>query len=343
MDKKIELVEVHRGKHGLNRCLRALGVSKGTWHRHQCRPAVPAADEKLKAEVLSVVREHPAYGYRRIQVELRERTGERVNHKRLRRLLGTWDLALPRKVARPWPSGVRQILRTGRGKLDLVQGREMEPLEALSTDFTEIRYAGGTKKAHLMAMVDVGSAWVPGWAVGSSADRSLALRCWETVKEALAHVGRGTEGVIVHHDHDAVYTSYDWLQTLLIRDRARVSYAERGARDNPWIESLWGHFKVENGSLLSEAATLEELEWVIDRQMLYYNQERRHSGLGYRAPMAYLEDEGIHPEGIHPKVLVEIGPRSGSVLGAQVRGRLLPSRAQQRRGETWRWRMRWQG
>jgi len=101
---------------------------------------------------------------------------------------------------------------------------------------------------------------------------------------------------------------------------------------------LWGHFKVENGSLLSEAATLEELEWVIDRQMLYYNQERRHSGLGYRAPMAYLEDEGIHP-----KVLVEIGPRSGSVLGAQVRGRLLPSRAQQRRGETWRWRMRWQG
>lgn len=30
--------------------------------------------------------------------------------------------------------------------------------------------------------------------------------------------------------------------------------------------------------------------------------------------MAYLENEGIHP-----KVLVEIGPRSGSVLGAQVR------------------------
>jgi hypothetical protein len=79
------------------------------------------------------------------------------------------------------------------------------------------------------------------------------------VKEALAHVGHGTEGLIVHHDEDAVYTSYDWLQAPLIRDRARVSYAEGGARDNPWIESLWGHFKVENESLLSEAATLEEL------------------------------------------------------------------------------------
>jgi hypothetical protein len=133
------------------------------------------------------------------------------------------------------------------------------------------------------------------------------------VKEALADVGHGTDGLIVHHDEDTVYTSYDWLQRLLIRDRARVSYAERGARDNPWIESLWGHFKVENGSLLSEAATLEEVEWVIDRQMAYYNRERRHSGLDYRAPLTYLEEQGIHP-----RVLVETGPPSGSVSGAQV-------------------------
>ncbi|MCR4392067.1 MAG: transposase family protein, partial [Candidatus Acetothermia bacterium] len=134
---------------------------------------------------------------------------------------------------------MRRILREARGKLDLVQGRAMGPLQALSADFTELRYTGGTRKAHLMALVDVGSAWAPGWAVGSSADRALALRCWERVKEALAHVGHGTEGLIVHHDEDAVYTSYDWLQAPLIRDRARVSYAERGAKDNPWIESLW--------------------------------------------------------------------------------------------------------
>jgi len=70
-----------------------------------------------------------------------------VNEKRLRRLLGAWDLALRRQVARPRPSGVRRVLRTGRGKLDLVNGREIAPLQALSTDFTEIRYAGGTRKA----------------------------------------------------------------------------------------------------------------------------------------------------------------------------------------------------
>jgi len=37
--------------------------------------------------------------------------------------------------------------------------------------------------------------------------------------------------------------------------------------------------------------------------MRYYNTERRHSGLDYRAPVAYLKKEGIHP-----RVFVERGP-----------------------------------
>jgi hypothetical protein len=46
------------------------------------------------------------------------------------------------------------------------------------------------------------------------------------------------------------------------------------------MESFWAHFKGENASLFLEAASLEELEWVIGRQMEYYNFERRHSSLG---------------------------------------------------------------
>jgi len=134
----------------------------------------------------------------------------------------------------------------------------------------------------------------------------------------------------VHHDQDTVYTSYDWLQRLLIRDRARVSYAEHGARDNPWIESLWGHFKVENGSLLCEAASLEELEWVVERQMRYYNERRRHSGVGHMPPVEYLRRKGIHP-----RVLVETGPQSGSVSGAQVPTTMSSISVEVRVGEQW--------
>ena len=233
MERKLSLVKEHRGKYGLNRCLRALGVSKSTWHRHQRRAKVSQEDEELKAKVLQVVKEHPAYGYRRIKVELAARYGTVVNHKRLRRLLSEWDLALKRQVARPRPSGVRRILKEAKGNLNLIRGWEPRPFQVLCTDFTEIRYTGGARKAYLMAMIDPGSGWVVGWALGKSANRELALRCWEAAKESLAKAGRHPQGLIVHHDQDSVYTSYRWLRQLLIEDGVVVSYCERGAKDNP--------------------------------------------------------------------------------------------------------------
>jgi len=92
-----------------------------------------------------------------------------------------------------------------------------------------------------------------------------------------------------------------------------VSYCERGAKDNPWMESFWAHFKGENVSLFLEAATFEELEWVIGKQIWYYNHERRHSRLGYRPPLEYLVTEGFIPE-----TLAETGAKKGSAFGAQV-------------------------
>ena len=79
------------------------------------------------------------------------------------------------------------------------------------------------------------------------------------------------------------------------------------------MESFWGRFKVENGSLFGDAATLGELEWAIGRQMKYHNHGRRHPRLGYRSPMEYLTSEGFVP-----KTLAEIGPKSGSVPGAHI-------------------------
>ena len=52
----------------------------------------------------------------------------------------------------------------------------------------------------------------------------------------------------------------------------------------------------ENVSLFLEAATLEELEWVIGKQMGYYNNERRHSRLEYRSPVEYLTSVGFIPK-----------------------------------------------
>jgi len=299
LEEKLQLVQERQDGHSLNACLRALGVSKGIWHyrtRDGSKQAErEARDEALKPKVVTIIGDHPAYGYRRIRPDLEAAAHEVVNSKRLRRLLKQWDLALHRTISRPKPSMVKQILDDAKGHLNLAVGLEAEPLELLSTDFTEIRFDQGRRKTHLIAMIDVGSDWVPGWAVGLSANGTLALECWEEVGKAYAQFGRDMAGVMVHQDRDPVFTGYDWLRALVLDAGVLISYSERGARDNPWIESFWSRFKGENASLFIEARDLRDLRTLIDRQMKYYNRQRRHSSLGNRPPLEYLKSEGIGP------------------------------------------------
>jgi transposase InsO family protein len=199
---------------------------------------------------------------------------------------------------------VREVLREASGQINLVEAylgtdREPEPLSVFSTDFTELAYASGQRKAHLMAVVDVGSRCALGWAVGRRANRTLALQCWKQVRAWMAALSQPLEGSVLHSDLDSVYTSSDWLRQVLLDDGLRVSYSERGAKDNPWIESLWGRMKTEIGSRITEAQTLPELEAVIDERFRYYNHRRRHSQIGNQPPVTYLANLMDPPERIY--------------------------------------------
>ncbi len=282
----MELVEKHRRTYGLNRCLEALSLSKGTWHyrRHSEPQQRRTKGEALKEWIVKVIEENPGYGYRRIGRELAERHAQRVNHKRLRRVLKSYELGLRRCLPRSKPSAVQQLVVTAGRSADLLKGRSFEVLEAFSTDFKELLYDAGQKKAYLMVLLDLKSRWAGGWAVEDRRSRCVALQALEDLRTNMASLGQRLWGVVIHHDKDSVYTSYRWLEQLLLKERARVSYAQRGARDNPWIESFWGRFETENGELILEAETLEEVRKIVEEQLEYYNCERRHSALDYRRP-----------------------------------------------------------
>jgi len=47
---------------------------------------------------------------------------------------------------------------------------------------------------------------------------------------------------------------YAWLKRVLLKEGAIVSYAQHGAKDNPWIESFWRRFKTENGDAFHACA-----------------------------------------------------------------------------------------
>ena len=288
MDEKIELVEAQRHRYGLNACLAAVGLSKGTWHYRRHRQSRAERDAPLKAEIASVIESHPDYGYRRIQVELVDRIGRLINHKRLRRVLKHYDLGLRRCLPKPSSSQILGVVAQAGAAADLVKGRSFKALEVFSTDFTELFYAGGQRKVYLMVLLCIESRWAGGWAVGARRCRQLALKSLDSLTGNLGDVGRDLNDVIVHHDKDSVYTSYAWLRRVLLQENGRLSYAEHGAKDNPWIESFWGRFKTENADLLLTCDTLSEVETVVEDRLVYYNEARRHSSLDYKRPMEVL-------------------------------------------------------
>jgi transposase InsO family protein len=291
LEQKVALVEGVKDTYGLNRALAAASVPKSTWYYHQNDKV--DYEEKyahLRLILEAIVRKHPKYGLPRIMVELRDVYHCQVNHKVIERLLGLWDLCILRGTRRRKPSGVQKaILEVGEKTNLVAQMEEIGLFQVLYTDFTELVYADGHWKAILMPIIGHASKMTVGWAVGESADTTLALQAWERAKQTFQKLSISHAGMIVHHDRDPVYTGYKWTSQLLLKDELRLSYALRGAKDNPEMESFNGRFKTEGHSLFLEAQSIDDLITVVDERMQYYNTERRHSSIGHVPPSTYIE------------------------------------------------------
>jgi putative transposase len=296
-EQKVALVASVWQEQGLKPALAAVELPKATWYYH--RDQKVSYEDKyahLRPHLEAIARKHSEYGYRRTTVELRETHGQMVNRKVVRRLHKLWDLPLLRSTRPPKPSGVRRAILAAGERVNLVaQQKEIGLFEVSYTDFTGLLYANGTRKAYLMPIIGHVCKMVYGWAVGEGANTALALAAWERAKETFRQYAIPYQGMIVHHDQDPVYTGYGWTGQLLLEDHACLSYALNGARDNPEMESFNSRFKAENHSLFLDAQDVGELDEVVCQRMVYYNTERRHSSIGYLAPLAYVER--IRPNG----------------------------------------------
>ena len=292
MRAKVALVRGASEAYGLAAALRAVGLARSTWYHHTgIRVGYAEKYAHLEAPLKAIADAHPEYGYRRATTELRETCGHSVNRKVVERLHRLWDLPL-RRARRPRPSAIRRAIGTAGAQANLLSRHhkaETGALEVLYTDFTELRFAAGVRKAWLIPLLDHATRYVAGFAVGERANSGLALEAWTEAERTLTRRRDSSGGVIVHHDRDPVFTGYAWTGRLLEAE-VRLSHALRGPRDNPEMESFFGRFKVENRSLILDAESLEELKTIVRKRIRYYNRVRRHSSLGDRPPMAIIQD-----------------------------------------------------
>jgi len=273
----------------LNQTLRVLEICKSTWYYYQKEKVdYEQRYAHLRAPLLKAISEHPSYGWRKLQAELAEEYGIIINHKPLKKLLRIWELHLPRIVHKPRKNRIVKLIQEVGDRANLIKEKKtVKPLEVLLTDFTWLYYCNGSRKAGFISYKDLAGKAIYGYGLGESQDTTLALYAWGNVKKRLKKLGKE---LIVHQDQGSVFTAYEYIRQMVIKDGVRLSYSQKGTPgDNAAKESFIGHFKMENKSLFLSARTFKELKEVVKKRIQYYNKKRRHQSLGNLTPERYLK------------------------------------------------------
>jgi putative transposase len=266
---------VHVPVRQLCQVLRVAPSAYYAWQRQQGQPKPEPAWQVAVREAF--VHHAQRYGTRRLRAEVQAQ-GHVVGRWRIRRVLKAHCLrAQPPRSFVPRTTDSDPAVRAAPNRL-LGQPAPTAPNRVWVGDITYLPRQGGGW-LYLAVWLDRCSRKVVGWDVRDTMPEDLVS---EALRRALA-VRRPPAGLIVHSDQGSQYTATRF-KDLLARNGAVQSMSRRGnCYDNAHAESFWSRFKAEllDGGYFPG---LGEARLEISHHVAYYNAERRHSALGYRAP-----------------------------------------------------------
>lgn len=273
----------------MNRICKILGISKTTYY--QAEDPEDKFEKKhlnIKSFVIKVIEENSAYGIKRIKAELEDEFQIKIGRDSLGKLLKIWGLQLKRKVKRRKPNLIQKILLALADRANLlIRTKITQPLKAVTSDITELKFRGG--KAYLCIHKDVFGQMVYGWSLGLTMETSLVMKSFEMAAKKIKKLAsKLIEKILFHQDRGSQYTSYQYVQAVLAL--GIISYSNPGTpTHNPGQESFFGRFKDEWRDEIAEIETFEELEKFVRRKIKYYNYERRHTSTGLVSPWNFTK------------------------------------------------------
>ncbi|MGW2184282.1 IS3 family transposase, partial [Streptomyces sp. NPDC001732] len=282
---RFQFVADHQRRYGVKRLCTILGVARSSfyyWRRTAAdRAARQAADVRLAVRIRAVHRESDGtYGVPRITAELREE-GERVNHKRVARVMrqaGLAGLRLRRRhrTTMADPNAAKAPDLTGR---DFTAS---EPNTKYVGDITYLPLDAG-KFLYLATVIDLASRRLTGWAVADHMRTDLVIDALAAAERTRGSIA----GAVMHTDHGAQYTSRAFADACRQAGVRQSMSAIGSSADNALAESFNATFKRE--TLQGRKSWSSEHEARLDafRWLHRYNTPRRHSRLGHRSPIAY--------------------------------------------------------
>ena len=277
------------GQCGVNRICTLTGLSKSTYYT--ARNPEETFMEKyaaIKASVEEIIEKHSGYGIRRIKAELAETYQINIGRDTLGKLLKLWGLELKRSIKKKRPNMIQKILQALADRANLlIRSTITAPLQALSSDITQLRFKGGV--AYWCVHKDVFGQMVYGWSLRMDMKTELVLESLEMAKQEIKRLDSNLgHKPLIHQDRGSQYTSHTYVQKAL--DWARLSYSSPGTpTHNPGQESFFGRFKDDWVAEIAEIETFEELQKFVKDKITYYNTERRHTSIGLVPPKEFTK------------------------------------------------------
>lgn len=277
-------VDEHRGRFGVERICRTLGVSASAYYRRKTgrRSARAVADERLVGRIRELHADnYYAYGYRRMWRALR-RSGELVPRCQVQRLMRSHGIVGAKRRGKPWRTTKPDP--GARRRPDLVERdfTAQVPNRLWVADLSYLRCWEGV--VYFAFVIDAFSRMVVGWQLAQNMRTTLVL---DALRMALGQRQRGADVALVHHsDRGSQYTSTDYTQTL-DDHRVLASVGSVGdAYDNAMAESFVDSFKTE---LIADRVwrTRSQLELAVVEWIGWFNHSRLHEALGYLPPGEY--------------------------------------------------------
>jgi putative transposase len=240
-------------------CAEALGINRKNIYR---RLLMPAKDLALKAQIESTHRQHPAYGHRRIALQLG------INHKRAQRVMAKFNLRPPRRRLKHYSTcsttqhPYRNLLK------DL--GPITRPHHVWCSDLSRMVYQGTVW--YLATIEDIATRQIMAHHIGKHHDSQLVLA---TIQQAL---DTGVKPVIFHSDQGNEFMADNC--TRYLQDHGiQISVSDVASPwQNAYKESFYGRFKQEFGDT-NRFGFVGEFFEAIHHQIHYYNHHRIHTTL----------------------------------------------------------------
>jgi putative transposase len=279
---KYGFIDEHRTYWPVRLMCRLLQVSPGGYYAWRGRPASARQQrrETLVIEIQAIHQEvKERYGSPRMYRELRAR-GQDCCENTVAKLMRQQGIAAKGKRKFRCTTDSNHDRPVAENILD----RQFEPTAANQAWVADITYIP-TREGwlYLAAVEDLYSRQIVGWSMSERITSRLVV---DALKMAIARRLPG-EGLLTHSDRGSQYAS-DHYQRLLERRDITCSMSRRGnCWDNAPMESFFASLKKElihdedyQNRAEARASVFEYIE-------VFYNRVRRHSALGYLAPVEY--------------------------------------------------------